>query len=116
VLEGQTCFCMDSSVPVWPDNKSCQPEGFRFVLRCALPLFVVWSVVVYSLLIYHCISLALKVYASTSHTTLEGVLRGRSFCVVVGVLLDAFHCAVFFGWRSYGDHTMRGVHEMTYNR
>jgi hypothetical protein len=71
------------------------PKALGAHSRCALPLFVVWSVVACSLLISHCISLAFKVYASTSHTTLEGVLRGRSFCVVVGFLSGAFLCAVF---------------------
>jgi hypothetical protein len=85
---------MDSSVPVWPDNKSCRPKGSLDSVWCALFRFVVPVVIANSLLVYHCVLLSLKVYASTSRTTLESVAR-EEFCVVVGFLSGAFQCTVF---------------------
>jgi hypothetical protein len=99
-LGGRTWFCMDSSVPVWPDNKSCRPKGSFDSVWCALFRFVVPVVLANSLLVYRCVSLSFKVYASTSHTTLEGVLRGGVFVLLLVFFWAPFTAQFFLA----GDH------------
>ena len=77
-----------------PTTTVVGPKALGGRFRCALPSFVVWRVIAYSLsklLLYYTLS-KYTLRLSTQHSKERCV---RSFCVVVGFLLGAFHCAVF---------------------
>ena len=75
-----------------PTTTVVGPKALGGRFRCALPSFVVWRVIAYSLsklLLYYTLS-KYTLRLSTQHSKERCVV-----CVVVGFLSGAFHCAVF---------------------
>jgi hypothetical protein len=107
MLVGEIVFRMDNSVPFWPDNPSCRPEGGRlFFVVLYFCVVVVW-IRACNLLICHCFSYSLNLYACVDATTLECCIVREFLCVVVGFLSGAFPCAVFLAGYRMG--TARGA-------